>query len=329
MFIDKHSISDIFLVLEKLISGRTDYEKTEKSLKQLSKAYELNYDDLINLYNKMSLFRMDLQRVGGEEAYLKSDILWLQSELELLLECYRIFQESGASVALISNSLSKGHLNVFPKTKSQLQNTYYKLRNGQIALETTWKQKPGRKPIQEVRIPFGLEKEEVSKELEEAPKRLEEVQSQQENGTANHKKNLVQLLSGMINNFQVVCDHNTKSEKKLYQLIEGIYELSAMSAERTIIHQDVEALKTELNMLRVENERLKQEKDELLEDIRNMTDGINSFIKSSDVDQLRGLSHFINTCKRELNKLGLYNDTSERNLKIVVDGSGQVLSISE
>ena len=48
MFIDKHSISDIFLALEKLISGRTHYEKTEKSLKQLSKAYELNYDDVIN-----------------------------------------------------------------------------------------------------------------------------------------------------------------------------------------------------------------------------------------------------------------------------------------
>lgn len=322
MFIDKHSISDIVLALEKLISGQTNYEKTKKALKQLSQAYELNYDDLIGLYNKMSLFRMDVQRVGGEEAYLNSDILWLQSELELLLECYRIFQESGASVALISNSLSKDHLNVFPKTKSQLQNTYYKLRNGQISLETTRKQKPGRKRIQEMCIPFGVEKE-------EAPKKLEEVQSQQENAVAGHKKNLVQLLSGMINNFQVICDHNTESEKKLYQLIEGIYELSTMSAERINIHQDVEGLKTELSMLRAENEKLKQEKEELLEDIRNMTEGINSFIKSSDMDQLRGLSHFISTCKQELNKLGLYNGTNERNLKIVVDGSGQVLSISE
>ncbi len=62
-----------------------------------------------------------------------------------------------------------------------------------------------------------------------------------------------------------------------------------------------------MQALKLENERLKREKEELVQDVKDMTQHLTYFIKSSDVDRIRKLPTFVQDCKMELNKLGLYN----------------------
>ena len=77
-------------------------------------------------------------------SYEKSAITWLKSELELLYEVYQFCQRHGLNIINISKYVSKNELNLFPKTESQLQNTYYKLKNMKYHLKIL-KSKTGRK----------------------------------------------------------------------------------------------------------------------------------------------------------------------------------------
>ncbi|MFD3445994.1 DNA-binding domain-containing protein [Microbacteriaceae bacterium 4G12] len=313
-----------------------EQSQLDEALQELAVQSNIHYEELITVYNRLFLFQQALENVGGEQAYLQSDIVWLKEELELLLECYTFFQQKGVSVVTISECLSKDQLNIFPKTKSQLQNTYYKLRNEKMEIANTFKQKPGRKPGHDLKKETVMKK--ADKKVKQEPVRkssrpvaamTEQHIEQQELRPPQPKKNLVQLLSGMVNNFQVICEHNAESEQQIYQLMEGIYELSNMAAERTTMKEDQHVMKTELSILRRETERLQLEKEELIGDIRSITSNLNDFVESSDVEQIRGLSQFVTTCKAELNKLGLDYGVNERKLKVLVDRSGQVVSVTD
>lgn len=83
----------------------------------------------------MVLFQIDIEKHGGIRAYEKSTITWLKSELELLYEVYQFCQRHGLNIINISKYVSKNELNLFPKTESQLQNTYYKLKNVKYRLK--------------------------------------------------------------------------------------------------------------------------------------------------------------------------------------------------
>lgn len=83
----------------------------------------------------MVLFQIDIEKNGGMRVYEKSAITWLKSELELLYEVYQFCQRHGLNIANISKYVSKNELNLFPKTESQLQNTYYKLKNKKSRLK--------------------------------------------------------------------------------------------------------------------------------------------------------------------------------------------------
>ncbi len=64
-----------------------------------------------------------------------------------------------------------------------------------------------------------------------------------------------------------------------------------------------------------------------MQDVKDMTQQLVYFIKSSDVDQIRKLPTFVQDCKIELNKLGLYN-AQDGKMKIRIDRRGQVMTVA-
>ncbi|UOY94448.1 DNA-binding domain-containing protein [Ectobacillus sp. JY-23] len=295
---NRNDMIHILTTLQDALSANTSVNEFEATAAKFAEQYGIQGEEVIDLYKKMVAFHGAVAVLGGEEAYEKSETVWLKEELELLLTVYKFFQKNGISVVIISEQISNEMLSVFPKTKSQLQNTYYKLRNDKMSLENTTKQKPGRKP--------GQEYKKRSKRNLEASHVL--LHRDAEVLHDEPRKNLVHLLSGMIHNFQAISQHNEVRERQMYQLIEGIYELSNLAVDQTRANSGTEE---ELEQLRAETARLKQEKEELLSGIQHMTANINSFVTSSDIEQIKGLSQFVYTCKSDLHKLGMLQEDSE------------------
>lgn len=291
--------------------------KLEAEFKKIEKQFQIGYEELIDLYNRMVLFQIDIEKNGGMREYEKSAITWLKSELELLYEVYQFCQRHGLNIANISKYVSKNELNLFPKTESQLQNTYYKLKKQEIPFENIEKQKPGRKrkyaPVKET---IAETKQESKQEV------IEDVRNEDD------EKSLVTVISGIVDNFETISQCSDKKEHELHQFMEGIYKLSSMAAERSKDEKNARGLEGELHSLRAENERLKREKEELVHDIKEMTHHLIHFITSSDIDQIRTLPYFVKECKQDLHKLGLYN-AQDGKMKIMVDRSGQVMTVTQ
>ncbi|WP_379967803.1 DNA-binding domain-containing protein [Ectobacillus sp. sgz5001026] len=290
-------IEEITVTLEKLIESNDSAEIKRMHMQELSQSLQVEFEDIITLYNKMELFQQEVSELGGMDTYQKSKYSWLKAELDLLLFIYQFFQKNGISVITISDLLSIKHLNIFPKTKNQLQNTYYKLRNNQLPLENIIKQKPGRKP--------GQEYKKIASDLNESNmKKKQDLSENTEIISQQPKYSLVHLLSGMVRNFQTICDDN-ENEKRVYQLMAGIYELSGMAADGINVNKN--GSDEQMLLLRQETERLKREQKEIMHEIRGITNHIKAFVESTDVDQIKNLSGFVNECKRDLNRLEVYN----------------------
>lgn len=291
--------------------------KLEAEFKKIEKQFQIEYEELIDLYNRMVLFQIDIEKNGGMREYEKSAITWLKSELELLYEVYQFCQRHGLNIANISKYASKNELNLFRKTESQLQNTYYKLKKQEIPFENIEKQKPGRKrkyaPVKET---IAETKQESKQEV------IEDVRNEDD------EKSLVTVISGIVDNFETISQCSDKKEHELHQFMEGIYKLSSMAAERSKDEKNARGLEGELHSLRAENERLKREKAELVHDIKEMTHHLIHFMTSSDIDQIRTLPYFVKECKQDLHKLGLYN-AQDGKMKIMVDRSGQVMTVTQ
>ena len=71
------------------------------------KQFQVKYEELVDLYNRMVLFQIDIEKHGGIRAYEKSTITWLKSELELLYEVYQFCQRHGLNIINISKYVSK------------------------------------------------------------------------------------------------------------------------------------------------------------------------------------------------------------------------------
>lgn len=293
----------------------------EVEFKKIEKEFQVKYEELVDLHNRMVLFQIDIEKNGGMRAYEKSVITWLKSELELLYEVYQFCQRHGLNILNISKYVSKNELNLFPKTESQLQNTYYKLKKREIPFENIEKQKPGRKrkytPVKELIVEMKKENKQENKQ---------ELRNEVPN--TENEKNLVTVISGIVDNFETISQCSERKEHELHQFMEGIYKLSSMAAERSKDEKNARGLEGELNVLRAENERLKREKEELVHDIKEMTYHLIHFITSSDIDQIRTLPFFVKECKQDLHKLGLYN-AQDGKMKIMVDRSGQVMTVTQ
>ncbi len=312
-----HTAINVLSLLQNMSNNKTNDMKLEAEFKKIEKQFQVRYEELIDLYNRMVLFQIDIEKNGGMRVYEKSAITWLKSELELLYEVYQFCQRHGLNIANISKYVSKNELNLFPKTESQLQNTYYKLKKQEIPFENIEKQKPGRKrkyaPVKET---IAETKKESKQEV------IEDVRNEDD------EKSLVTVISGIVDNFETISQCSDKKEHELHQFMEGIYKLSSMAAERSKDEKNARGLEGELNSLRAENERLKREKEELVHDIKEMTHHLIHFITSSDIDQIRTLPYFVKECKQDLHKLGLYN-AQDGKMKIMVDRSGQVMTVTQ
>ncbi|MED1285420.1 DNA-binding domain-containing protein [Bacillus mycoides] len=312
-----HTAINVLSLLQNMSNNKTNDMKLEAEFKKIEKQFQIGYEELIDLYNRMVLFQIDIEKNGGMREYEKSAITWLKSELELLYEVYQFCQRHGLNIANISKYVSKNELNLFRKTESQLQNTYYKLKKQEIPFENIEKQKPGRKrkyaPVKET---IAETKQESKQEV------IEDVRN------GDDEKSLVTVISGIVDNFETISQCSDKKEHELHQFMEGIYKLSSMAAERSKDEKNARGLEGELHSLRAENERLKREKEELVHDIKEMTHHLIHFITSSDIDQIRTLPYFVKECKQDLHKLGLYN-AQDGKMKIMVDRSGQVMTVTQ
>ncbi|HGH7179502.1 TPA: DNA-binding domain-containing protein [Bacillus luti] len=311
-----HTAINVLGLLQNMSNNEMNDMKLETEFKKIEKQFRVKYEELVDLYNRMVLFQIDIEKNGGMRAYEKSAVTWLKSELELLYEVYQFSQRHGLNIANISKYVSKNELNIFPKTESQLQNTYYKLKKQEIPFENIEKQKPGRKrkytPIKKVMAETIIANKEEVKEVAI----VEE-----------DEKSLVTVLSGIVDNFDTIRNNSEKKEHELYKFMEGIYKLSSMAAERSKDEKDARSIESELQLLQAENERLQREKEELVQDVKDMTCHVINFITSSDIDQIRQLPKFVKDCKKELHKIGLYN-AQEGNMKIMVDRRGQVMTVT-
>ncbi|KAA0766681.1 DNA-binding domain-containing protein [Bacillus sp. SH5-2] len=311
-----HTAINVLGLLQNMSNNEMNDMKLETEFKKIEKQFRVKYEELVDLYNRMVLFQIDIEKNGGMRAYEKSAVTWLKSELELLYEVYQFSQRHGLNIANISKYVSKNELNIFPKTESQLQNTYYKLKKQEIPFENIEKQKPGRKrkytPIKKVMAETIIANKEEVKEVAI----VEE-----------DEKSLVTVLSGIVDNFDTIRNNSEKKEHELYQFMEGIYKLSSMAAERSKDEKDARSIESELQLLQAENARLQREKEELVQDVKDMTCHVINFITSSDIDQIRQLPKFVKDCKIELHKIGLYN-AQDGNMKIMVDRRGQVMTVT-
>ncbi|EEM97048.1 DNA-binding domain-containing protein [Bacillus thuringiensis] len=312
-----HTAINVLGLLQNMSNNKMNDMQLEVEFKKIEKEFQVKYEELVDLHNRMVLFQIDIEKNGGMRAYEKSAITWLKSELELLYEVYQFCQRHGLNILNISKYVSKNELNLFPKTESQLQNTYYKLKKREIPFENIEKQKPGRKrkyiPVKETIV---ARKQENEYELKE------EIQHKED------EKNLVTVISGIVDNFETINQCSERKEDELHQFMEGIYKLSSMAAGRSREAKNTRSLEGELQLLQLENERLKREKEELVQDIKGMTQLLIHFITSSDIDQIRKLPTFVQDCKMELHKLGLYN-AQDGKMKIMVDRSGQVMTVTQ
>ncbi|PDZ40864.1 motility repressor MogR [Bacillus cereus] len=312
-----HTAINVLGLLQNMSNNKMNDMQLEAEFKKIEKEFQVKYEELVDLHNRMVLFQIDIEKNGGMRAYEKSAITWLKSELELLYEVYQFCQRHGLNILNISKYVSKNELNLFPKTESQLQNTYYKLKKREIPFENIEKQKPGRKrkyiPVKETIV---ARKQENEYELKE------EIQHKED------EKNLVTVISGIVDNFETINQCSERKEDELHQFMEGIYKLSSMAAGRSREAKNTRSLEGELQSLQLENERLKREKEELVQDIKGMTQLLIHFITSSDIDQIRKLPTFVQDCKMELHKLGLYN-AQDGKMKIMVDRSGQVMTVTQ
>ncbi len=312
-----HTAINVLSLLQNMSNNKTNDMKLEAEFKKIEKQFRIGYEELIDLYNRMVLFQIDIEKNGGMRVYEKSAITWLKSELELLYEVYQFCQRHGLNIANISKYVSKNELNLFPKTESQLQNTYYKLKKQEIPFENIEKQKPGRKRK------YAPVKETIAETKQESKQEVnEEVRNEED------EKSLVTVISGIVDHFETISQCSEKREHELHQFMEGIYKLSSMAAERSKDEKNARGLEGELHSLRAENERLKREKAELVHDIKEMTHHLIHFMTSSDIDQIRTLPYFVKECKQDLHKLGLYN-AQDGKMKIMVDRSGQVMTVTQ
>ncbi|PEY32314.1 motility repressor MogR [Bacillus cereus] len=284
-------------LLKNIANGTRNIQKVEEECRKIEREFHVTYEELMDLYNKMIAFQRDIEKMGGLFAYEQSQMMWLKSELELLYVTYQFCQQYNLNIAGTSKAISKENLQLFPKTESQLQNTYYKLKNKELSFENIKKGKPGRK-----------KKHESEQYVNE--KEVESVVVQSEKTEVN----LVTILSGIVDNFETIGAEGKKQE--LYQFMEGIYKLSSMAVGH-IKEDNTQDIQKELQNLRAENERLRKEKDELISSMSEMTNQMNRFIESSDIDQIRTLPSFVNMCKQYLEKNKYQYDKMDTKEQIV------------
>lgn len=327
---EKFNPTDILISVKTLVESEYSKQEAEKELETIAYEWKLDERQLKNIYRLMASFYAEIEALGGEEKYKITNISWLGVELELLFECYRLSIDNGMNIIDISQKLSNEETNIFPKTPSQLQNTYYKVKKNKLPFEDIAKNKPGRKrKTDKDFVPKSKKvKIDVSSKQHSETKAVDNVADcPAEPAKIYSEKNFVKLLSGMINNFQAIYQNQENGDDSMYHLIEGIYTLSSIAAQKSESSQRYKNVELELQILRNQLGEIKMEKEGLIHDFRSLTDSIQEFITSSEMTQIQSLPNFIEDCKDKLNSLGL-SMKKEKDVKLIVDNTGQLISIN-
>lgn len=139
----KSEIRKLLQEIKKQVDNPGNSSTTE--IKKMASEAGIDEQTAEEIYHLLTEFYQAVEEHGGIEKYMHSNISWLKIELELLSACYQIAILEDMKVLDISEMLSLNDLRIFPKTPSQLQNTYYKLKKELIQVEDIPKNKPGRK----------------------------------------------------------------------------------------------------------------------------------------------------------------------------------------
>lgn len=139
----KSEIRKLLQEIKKQVDNPGNSSTTE--IKKMASEAGIDEKTAEEIYHLLTEFYQAVEEHGGIEKYMHSNISWLKIELELLSACYQIAILEDMKVLDISEMLSLNDLRIFPKTPSQLQNTYYKLKKELIQVEDIPKNKPGRK----------------------------------------------------------------------------------------------------------------------------------------------------------------------------------------
>lgn len=122
----KSEIRKLLQEIKKQVDNPGNSSTTE--IKKMASEAGIDEQTAEEIYHLLTEFYQAVEEHGGIEKYMHSNISWLKIELELLSACYQIAILEDMKVLDISEMLSLNDLRIFPKTPSQLQNTYYKLK---------------------------------------------------------------------------------------------------------------------------------------------------------------------------------------------------------
>lgn len=244
---------ELMLLFSQLRESPIDSDKNnKKELMAMAEKHNVAFKTPQEFRNLITETYQEIEKRGGVEKYIHSDTSWLKSELQLLLLSYQFCSDYGLKIADISDLISSNQSNLFPKTPSQLQNTFYKLKKDEILVEEICKSKPGRK----------------RKSKSEKTANLKALQAKKKKQSVTYSNpEILRLLSDTMNNVQSLS-HNPNNKDKIndvYQLINGLHTLSEMAVDASNIQatntntlNDYISLKSRFLNLELEQERLRK-----------------------------------------------------------------------
>ncbi|EMG28644.1 motility gene repressor mogR [Listeria fleischmannii subsp. fleischmannii LU2006-1] len=278
-----------------------------KEIKKVALKAGISETDAQDVFQMIKNFYQEVENRGGIEKYMHSNLSWLKIELTLLNKCYQLAASCGMKVMDISEMLSLNDLNIFPKTPSQLQNTYYKLKKNIISFEDIPKNKPGRKrkseknATKEKRNIFGQVVTGIPSDATLKGKK---------NFDKNAEKNLIDLLSGMKSNVQLLSERDG-DYSSVYNLLKSIYSLSSLTIQKDELDRKYQRLQNKTQELEKENFYLRQQNETMTVEFQKLVSLIAKFVFTSEMDQISALPIFTQESIVSLNKLGVFKENYE------------------
>lgn len=320
-----------------------------------------NLEELVDKINKESGIEKDLlvlfanlfaervhiakqKNISLEDREIKD---WMRPEVEIIM----LYMESRKKYEKIGVKEAFENLaDLLGKTPLGVQYKYYDERK--VLKNPDMKRgKRGRKPKEETEKELSKEEKEVTsssilekRDLNEEKtimenfdllqdgfdkNRIEKVMLTEEDLSVNlpstQELDMIQMLSGMINNFKILSEFTgDKNAETMRRIVEGIYVLSSIAASTANDAGRTRFLKNKMKELTEENERLRNVNKEIKENYRALIDKIRDFKESSDTEKIANLYTFLDEIEKEALESGMYVSTIE---SYELNKEGQVVGI--
>ncbi|EFI83017.1 DNA-binding domain-containing protein [Listeria grayi] len=301
----KTEIKNILAEIKKQADSQS--ENSIKTIKNEAKKQNIDVDSAVEIYEQLVDFYKKVEEKGGIEKYIHSDLSWMKIELELLYSCYQLAISHDMKVLDVSEMLSLNDLHIFPKTPSQLQNTYYKLKKELITFEDIVKSKPGRK-----RKPKASSNAQGKTNIFGRAVSTEPATSMREkiSFNKNKEKNLFDLLSGVKSNVQLLSEQQGE-DNNVYDLLKSIYSLSSLAVQKEELDRKYQELLAKNKELEQENFQLRQENENNAETYQILLQDLGSFLYATELEQIQALPLFTQETIVKLNQLGFSRNNQE------------------